>query len=174
MSEKEKDDLLLIGDEYNKDNSKKECLLNEEKKPSMAREKDDLAKFYTQLGRNGGMVYRIGVYLVKDKEDSLKRKERKELIAVESLTGYTMEDIQVLEIDARSKPGYVHINGTSGFDIPLANLEGNSSKYFYDRNEAIKEWKRLSEIELSLAREIAKTSDAAVSYIKRVLDKEQY
>ncbi len=166
----------LLKSKDDDDDEKGEPLLNHFKKQSeepLGSIKDLLARFYTHLGRNGGTIYYIDSYLVKDKADDLKKMKREELISVESLRGYSLEDILVTETNAADKKGYVRINNK--VDIPLADLEpGVSPKYFFDEKEALRELKRLQEIELNLSREIAKVADAAISYIKRTIERNQH
>jgi len=180
MTDEKNDSFESILDERRnkskKENNESTCsILNEAQAKSTEEQVilgQKLAEFYGHLSKNGDMIYRISSYLVKDMDEDLKRKERKELIAVESLRGYTKDDILVLKTDASSKRGYIIINDK--IDIPLNKLEGGDCKYFFDGSEALKEWKRLSEIEEDLCSDIIKTAEAAKSYIRRTIEKKQH
>jgi hypothetical protein len=158
-----------------KTGSEGQNILNEGKKELknvLTGDKGLIARFYTSIGRNGGVIFLIRSYFIKDEEESLSRMEKKELLSVESLKGFTYDEIFVQKIDVISNKGYVTINDS--INIPLVNLEeSRSSKYFFDRNDTIKEIKRCNEIEYNVAKKINEVSEKAVSFIKRIIEKEQ-
>jgi hypothetical protein len=170
---------MNLKDKLSKEEDRGEfTLLDEEKfeiKPITSPEKrfkEALADFYLHLGHNHGVIYYIGSYFVKDLDENLKRKERKELLAVESIRGFTKEEVLVLEIDARSKKGCITIN--KSIDIPLDNEANKPRQYFFDEADAIKEWRRLSDIELAVAKKIRETGSDAEEYLKKVIERDQH
>jgi hypothetical protein len=132
-------------------------------------EKQAIIRLYTNIGRNGLFIFMITSYLVKDEDDTLSKLDRKELISIESLRGFTYEKIAVQKVDTISKRGYAVINDE--INIPLTDLDGKSNKYFFEKNEVIKECKKLMEIEYNTVKSIMEVSARAESFIKRAIEK---
>ena len=156
---------------------KSESILNNGKKSAekagesiLNSEKSDIARLYTNIGRNGGVIFMLTSYLVKDEDDVLSKMNRSDLISIESLRGFNYDEIRVDLIDTRSRKGYAHINDEDIY-IPLADLEGKNNKYFFDRNEVIKEIKKLMEVEYNAVKKIQEVSARTESFMKRALEK---
>jgi len=156
-------------------------LLTDEKDDKRVKEKvkDDssekrfkgfLADFYLNLSKNGGMIYKINTYFVVDEDKELQRMDRKELKAMESVKGFRVDDNFVYETDARSKPGYVIINKDPNICIPL-DPEVRSKTYFYNWEDALKEYMRLTEIEHSYAKKVSEVNLKVVNYLERIVEK---
>lgn len=144
-------------------------ILNECKKSSNNPEKDATIRLYTNIGRNGLVIFMITSYLVKDEDDILSKLDRKEVLCIESLRGFSYDEIAVQKVDTVSKKGYAVINDE--INIPLADLEGKSNKYFFDRNDVVKECKKLMEVEYNAVKKVMEVSARAESFIKRATEK---
>jgi hypothetical protein len=155
------------GESLLNDSCESKSILNDT--PCIKGEKNDIARLYTNIGRNGGTIFMITSYLIKDEDDVLSKLDRRDITSIESLRGFNYDEIVVELIDTRTKKGYACINGE--INIPLIDLEGKSNKYFFDRNDVIKECKKLMEVEYNAVKKIQEVSARVESFIKRAIEK---
>lgn len=187
MDPKNRRNLSSLGEDNKNDHSILDIEEQEREDQEQAKEKsgasllsggNSLTEFFGYLAKNGGVIFHIGSYFIKDKEEQLRNmseEDRRKIAVIESARGFTIDELKVAIVDGQSKKGYIKINNRIEIPWPPKDIEStNDRSYFFDGKEALNEWERRSNAELKVLELISNTSSKLTNYLKRVIDKKEY